>query len=777
LAAGPNLPMAKDSAPLSAGGGDASSPEQPSGAASQPEAKPPAALKKTPLVALQAGLGLPEPGATPGGANRQAGQTATAALATRAAHLPDRQGREVSVAPGRSLPLPAQSVPLSAGSGEATDTSAAASPKHPSGVALHPGGPVPAASETTPPGVAPGVANRQEGQTATVAAGRDLPLAADSVPLSGGDGKPRTSAAPSPEHPSSVAPQPGGPVPAAAVKPAGVEWAVGGEPAVPPASQPQAVRRAPQPGAELPAAVAEMLVATEKVPASPVAGKAERAAHQQDGRSAASPLTTPPAVTALRTGDTLSDPQEQGTKAPALARRPARMDAQTNAGWALGVAADRQDPRPAGVASVEPPAAEKAAALASAQPGAPPARSEDPDLAVPADETATHAAMPAPVWLPPASADPTNFSVRRSAGTQASASPPRRSSFGAVAQVLALSGQAPRTVDSIPPAEPSPQPVERVPGPSPHAPQSAAAGPVKAAPQSLAETPVPAADTQVRVLAPSTPDRDEVAFAVQMKAMAAPEDRAPREAAVTPPEADGPRRIPVAGPQRDLPAAELAAASDDRPSESREPDQAPARAGRERRLDAVPVERVEAPAGATAGKIVAHAAPDAQVKTETSPEKTDTTAVRPQDAMESETRPEAAKAPPVRDMKFEVTGGERRVEVRLSERGGEVKMTVRTPDPQLAGTLRENLPTLSARLAESGFKSEAWHPAASSPNERRHTTEPSAGGASQDANTPSHQQDRESQDGAGQRRPRSPQETAPQKEKGKDFAWLMSTLR
>jgi hypothetical protein len=192
------------------------------------------------------------------------------------------------------------------------------------------------------------------------------------------------------------------------------------------------------------------------------------------------------------------------------------------------------------------------------------------------------------------------------------------------------------------------------------------------------------------------------------------------------------------------------------------------------------VERVEAPAGATAGKIVAHAAPDAQVKTETSPEKTDTTAakpVRPQDAMEGETRPEAAKAPPLRDMKFEVTGGERRVEVRLSERGGEVKVTVRTPDPQLAGTLRENLPTLSARLAESGFKSEAWHPAASSPNEGRHTAEPSAGGASQDANTPSHQQDRESQDGAGQRRPRSPQETAPQKEKGKDFAWLMSTLR
>ena len=128
-------------------------------------------------------------------------------------------------------------------------------------------------------------------------------------------------------------------------------------------------------------------------------------------------------------------------------------------------------------------------------------------------------------------------------------------------------------------------------------------------------------------------------------------------------------------------------------------------------------------------------------------------------------------------MKFEVTGGERRVEVRLSERGGEVKMTVRTPDANLASTLRENLPALSARLAESGFKSEAWHPAASSTNERRHTAESSAGGASQDANSQPRQQDREPQDGAGQRRPQSPQEPILQKQKGRDFAWLMSSLR
>jgi hypothetical protein len=352
-----------------------------------------------------------------------------------------------------------------------------------------------------------------------------------------------------------------------------------------------------------------------------------------------------------------------------------------------------------------------------------------------------------------------------------------------VAQVLALSGQMPRTVDSIPPAVPAPQPVEMPADPGPPPQQRAPAQPAvpaEVAPQSPAESLIPDADTQVRVLATSTPDRDEVAFAVQMKAMPTPEDTVQRESPVRLAAAEGSRRIPIPAPERDVPAPEPSAASENRPSPSSEPDHAPARAGRERRPEAAPSERTDTSAGTPAGKMIPHAAPDAQAGAETAPERPDTTAakpVRPQDAMESETKPEAAKATPVRDMKFEVTGGERRVEVRLSERGGEVKMTVRTPDAHLASTLRENLPALSARLAESGFKSEAWHPAAASTSQWRHTAESSAGGASQDANSQPREQDREPQDGAGQRRPKSPQEPIPQKEKGRDFAWLMSSLR
>jgi hypothetical protein len=229
---------------------------------------------------------------------------------------------------------------------------------------------------------------------------------------------------------------------------------------------------------------------------------------------------------------------------------------------------------------------------------------------------------------------------------------------------------------------------------------------------------------------------------------------------------------------------EAAAESQTQASLPAEPDHTSARTGRERRLDEAPLEGNGTGAGASAGKTIPQASPDTQVKAEPAPQRpeaADAKPVRPQDAMDRPAEPEALKAPLVRDLKFEVTGGQQRVEVRLSERAGEVKMTVRTADEPLANTLRENLPALSARLAESGFKSEAWHPAASSTDELRHTAESAARGAShhanKDADAQSRQQDREPKDGGAERRPKSPQETAPQKEKGKDFSWLISSLR
>jgi len=357
-----------------------------------------------------------------------------------------------------------------------------------------------------------------------------------------------------------------------------------------------------------------------------------------------------------------------------------------------------------------------------------------------------------------------------------------------VAQVLALSGQIPHTLDSIPPAAQAPQPVPafrpvEVPADAgrtteDHA--TAPAVPAEAARQSLAESLGPTGDTQVRALATGTPDRGEVAFALQVKAILPPEETVPHASPAGLPAAEKVPGTPMPPPQGGVPAPDRAAASEKYLSQAGEPDHAPARAGREHRPEAAPAEHAAFSAGAAAAKVIPQASPDGQVRAETAAERPDSAAakpVRPQDAMESETPPEAAKAPLVRDLKLEVTGGEQRVEIRVSERGGDVKMTVRTPDSQLAGTLRENLPALSARLADSGFRSDAWHPAASATNQWRHAGEASAGGASPDANTPSRQQNRQAQDDAGQRRPKSPQEATPQKEKGKDFAWLMSSLR
>ncbi|HZY60785.1 MAG TPA: flagellar hook-length control protein FliK [Candidatus Binataceae bacterium] len=141
--------------------------------------------------------------------------------------------------------------------------------------------------------------------------------------------------------------------------------------------------------------------------------------------------------------------------------------------------------------------------------------------------------------------------------------------------------------------------------------------------------------------------------------------------------------------------------------------------------------------------------------------------------------PAAVKAAaPARDIKLEVTGGDQRVEVRLTERAGELRVAVRAADPHMAGTLRENLPALSSRLAESGFRAETWHPGAAAPGEWRRASDAGAGSQAQDSNQQSgrHGDGQEPGD-ADSGRPKAPQEPIERKEKGKDFAWLISSLQ
>jgi hypothetical protein len=142
-----------------------------------------------------------------------------------------------------------------------------------------------------------------------------------------------------------------------------------------------------------------------------------------------------------------------------------------------------------------------------------------------------------------------------------------------------------------------------------------------------------------------------------------------------------------------------------------------------------------------------------------------------------EAPPEPPKASaPVREIRLALPGSEQRVEVKLTDRGGEVQVSVRTADGQLADRLRQNLPALTSRLAESGMRAETWHPPASGSDRREFKEIPTA--ASSDSSDAQPRQDGRRQDRESEpRQPRVLEQTDRSKEKGKDFTWLMSTLR
>jgi hypothetical protein len=129
--------------------------------------------------------------------------------------------------------------------------------------------------------------------------------------------------------------------------------------------------------------------------------------------------------------------------------------------------------------------------------------------------------------------------------------------------------------------------------------------------------------------------------------------------------------------------------------------------------------------------------------------------------------------PAARNIRVQVSSEEHRVEVRLSERGGEVRVAVRTPDSQLAGALRDQLPALSARLEQSGFRAETWLPAnaqrfdsssepvSAPPAPHSHEREP----GNREQHEPPHHRAPEPENQTGGDSP--PQE----------FSWLFSSLR
>jgi hypothetical protein len=153
-------------------------------------------------------------------------------------------------------------------------------------------------------------------------------------------------------------------------------------------------------------------------------------------------------------------------------------------------------------------------------------------------------------------------------------------------------------------------------------------------------------------------------------------------------------------------------------------------------------------------------------------------APRPAEPMHPAAVHPPAAEPTVRDIRLELAGPGQKVEVRLEERAGEVRVSVRTPDGALAETLRDHLPALSARLEQSGIRADQWR-AADGPGETRSIEVPRAAGSGAS-------EGRQHQPGSGgeqsprqqpgrQREPRGENQTN-RNQKGKSFAWLMSSL-
>jgi hypothetical protein len=186
------------------------------------------------------------------------------------------------------------------------------------------------------------------------------------------------------------------------------------------------------------------------------------------------------------------------------------------------------------------------------------------------------------------------------------------------------------------------------------------------------------------------------------------------------------------------------------------------------------------------GRVIPHTgyAPEPRVDTPSQTTASSTAeSMHPKEAPALAPGTEAPKEPgAARDIKLEIGGGDHRVEVRLMERGGEVLVAVKTSDSHLASTLREDLPALSSRLADSGFRADTWHPGASGAGEWHRQAERSAGGAPQDPDNQQGKKDDQQSGGrhSGERQAQQqkvPEEQLNQKQKGKDFEWFMSTLR
>jgi hypothetical protein len=78
--------------------------------------------------------------------------------------------------------------------------------------------------------------------------------------------------------------------------------------------------------------------------------------------------------------------------------------------------------------------------------------------------------------------------------------------------------------------------------------------------------------------------------------------------------------------------------------------------------------------------------------------------------VEAQNAPADRAGQAVRDISLNLSTKDQNVQVRLSERAGELHVTVRTPDATLTHGMREGLSDLVSRLEHGGYRAETWQP-------------------------------------------------------------------
>jgi hypothetical protein len=113
----------------------------------------------------------------------------------------------------------------------------------------------------------------------------------------------------------------------------------------------------------------------------------------------------------------------------------------------------------------------------------------------------------------------------------------------------------------------------------------------------------------------------------------------------------------------------------------------------------------------------------------------------------------------LKDVSFQVSQpNSQKVQVRLVEQSGELRVAVHTGDSDLTHGLRQGLSDLVGRLQETGFRAEAWRPTGSSllsgPTPEAHSTDNHSSNGDSQSQPGWSQKDRGQQDQNHSNRPR-----------------------